>query len=381
MSVENTVQAVAQLESKLTRMQRAIRSLEENEQVLRVAHRFLTVSNRHSYMSPLLSELVSEVKRATGCAYAGIRVLDQENGIPYNCYEGFKRELCDMEVPGERPASCICNRLVTCTVATCLPFVTSGGSFYTSPKALRQANAYKEQARENCGRYDHESMAAVPIRINEQTLGLLYVADERKGLIDAGIMKILERISAEMAHAIHRVRMNEQNQHMATHDEITGLPNRVLFNYDLTIALLHSFLHKNHLAVAMLDLDHFKEVNDTLGHAAGDKLLKEVSARFQRILRKGDTLARMGGDEFMLILSSLSQRDDAALVAEKILEEVRKPFEIEQQLVEVGASIGIALYPDHGDDAGTLMKNADAAMYTAKQSGRNQYKFFERVSH
>ena len=170
-----------------------------------------------------------------------------------------------------------------------------------------------------------------------------------------------------------RVRAEEQLAYMATHDTVTGLPNRAMFNERLTLELAHAHRNQQKPAVMLLDLDHFKDVNDTLGHSVGDQLLQAVGERLTSLLRKSDTVARMGGDEFMLILPEIAREEDAAKIAHKILGAFREPFVFDGDELHITTSIGIALYPDDGEDADTLMKNADIAMYRAKEQGRNNY--------
>ena len=164
--------------------------------------------------------------------------------------------------------------------------------------------------------------------------------------------------------------------HQAHHDALTGLPNRLLFNDRLSQAL--SRAHRNNLKIGIvfLDLDHFKTINDTLGHNVGDLLLQAVSERLQRHLRDEDTVARQGGDEFLILLPDLIHDEAASSVAQKILHSFSEPFTLEQNEVFVTPSIGISLYPSDGDILETLVKHADAAMYHAKELGRNNYQFY-----
>jgi diguanylate cyclase (GGDEF)-like protein/PAS domain S-box-containing protein len=171
----------------------------------------------------------------------------------------------------------------------------------------------------------------------------------------------------------------EYIQQMAYHDSLTGLPNRKLFSDRLDIALAHAQRNQKSVAVSMLDLDHFKDVNDTLGHDVGDLLLKAVAERLSAALRKGDTVARFGGDEFVLILPDLREIEDVTQVAQKIVDGFRKPFLIDSHQLIVTTSIGIAVYPDDGTDEGILLKNADIAMYQAKQSGRDRYQLCKKA--
>ncbi|MDO8786623.1 MAG: diguanylate cyclase [Sulfuritalea sp.] len=169
----------------------------------------------------------------------------------------------------------------------------------------------------------------------------------------------------------------ERIQRVAHHDSLTGLPNRLLFNDRLSQAINLAKRDSRQFALLYLDLDKFKPVNDTLGHTAGDELLQAVAARIRRQVRGSDTVARVGGDEFTVILSDVARREDAETVARKIIAAVVTPFQIgsEKRRVEIGTSIGIALYPADGADAGALVKAADAAMYGAKQRG-NSFHFF-----
>jgi diguanylate cyclase (GGDEF)-like protein/PAS domain S-box-containing protein len=176
-----------------------------------------------------------------------------------------------------------------------------------------------------------------------------------------------------------RKRHEAELQHMATHDILTGLPNRMLFKDRLEQALKYAQRKGLQLAVMLLDLDQFKEINDSLGHNVGDKLLQHVGQRLSSVLRKGDTVARMGGDEFMLLLPEITQVSDSSTIAQKILIAIRTPIKIEQHKLHITTSIGIAVYPLDGLDTDTLMKNADIAMYWAKDKGRNDYQRYDQT--
>ncbi len=161
---------------------------------------------------------------------------------------------------------------------------------------------------------------------------------------------------------------------LAYHDALTGLPNRVLFNDRLSLALVHARRNDQKFAIMMLDLDKFKEVNDKMGHEVGDQLLQSVANRLRSRLREGDTVARMGGDEFMLLFPDIKQGDDCFVIAQKIVESFRRPFYLSSDELYVTTSVGVAIYPDDGADFDALKKYADAAMYNAKMSGRDNFK-------
>ena len=176
-----------------------------------------------------------------------------------------------------------------------------------------------------------------------------------------------------------RKQSEEKIQQMAYHDSLTGLPNRKLFSDRLGIALIHAQRNQKKVGIAMLDLDNFKDVNDTLGHDAGDILLKAAAMRLSAELRKVDTVARFGGDEFVLILPDLKVIEDAIPVAQKIVDSFRKSFLIDTNQLIVTMSIGIAVYPNDGTDEAMLLKNADIAMYQAKQAGRDRYQLCKKA--
>jgi len=165
---------------------------------------------------------------------------------------------------------------------------------------------------------------------------------------------------------------------MATYDILTSLPNRTLFDDRLTLAIEQAKRNKKKLAVMLFDLDRFKEVNDTMGHRAEDQLLKEVGKRTGDLLRKSDTIARMGGDEFLLLLPEISQVEDAIKIARKIINAFKNSFLIDHHKVHITPSIGIVIYPEDGEDSETLIKNADIAMYQVKEKGRNNYQFYKK---
>ncbi|WP_300452180.1 diguanylate cyclase [Accumulibacter sp.] len=173
----------------------------------------------------------------------------------------------------------------------------------------------------------------------------------------------------------------ERVQHLAHHDQLTDLPNRVLLTDRLAQALAQARRDRGTLALMFLDLDKFKPVNDTLGHDIGDLLLKEVALRLQSCVpRESDTVSRLGGDEFVILLAQIDKAVDAVVVAHKVLAALDRPFNIGPHAISISASLGIAVYPQHGEDVNRLLKNADTAMYHAKKAGRNCYRFFRALA-
>ncbi len=210
-----------------------------------------------------------------------------------------------------------------------------------------------------------KTVNSVETELRRKTGGSLYVL---QNLTLAG-----DRIHMTVADISDRKRAEEQIEFHAYHDVLTHLPNRKLFTDRLSQNLTHARRTGKPLAVMFVDLDHFKSINDTLGHTAGDELLLEMARRLRGCVREDDTVARLGGDEFTIILSELRHPEDAVTVAEKIIKAVQKSITIGGMPIDVSASIGIALYPVDGNDPESLLRNADSAMYRAKESGRNTY--------
>lgn len=171
----------------------------------------------------------------------------------------------------------------------------------------------------------------------------------------------------------------QKMSHLAQHDFLTGLPNRVLMMERLTHAIGMAKRHRKQIALLFLDLDFFKQVNDSFGHAIGDHLLRNVAAKVVSGVRATDTVSRYGGDEFVVLLTEIEERQDAAQIAEKLLKKFAAPHIVDGHELNVTLSIGISVYPENGTEAETLILNADSAMYTTKKNGRNSYQFSPQV--
>jgi diguanylate cyclase (GGDEF)-like protein/PAS domain S-box-containing protein len=192
---------------------------------------------------------------------------------------------------------------------------------------------------------------------------------DRRGQVTGAVM---------VFHDVSKARaLSQRMAHLAEHDSLTDLPNRLLLTDRLDQAMALAHRHHQKMAVLYLDVDRFKHVNDSLGHAVGDQLLQSVAHRLRGCVRTSDTVSRQGGDEFVVLLSEVRHAQDATTCAEKILEALGEPHHVGPHDIHVTASIGIVVYPDDGTAANTLLKNADFAMYQAKDRGRNNYQFFE----
>ena len=173
-----------------------------------------------------------------------------------------------------------------------------------------------------------------------------------------------------------RKKAEEQIKHLADHDELTSLPNRRLFCDLMNFKIVEARRNRNKFAILFLDLDRFKEINDTLGHEIGDEVLKAASAKLRSTIRESDIIARLGGDEFIILLSDMNHVDAISEVARKIINSFHSPLTVASNDILVTPSIGISLYPDDGDEIESLLRNADTAMYQAKERGRNKYLFY-----
>lgn len=220
---------------------------------------------------------------------------------------------------------------------------------------------------------------AIPVLANDKAVAVIVFFVFESRAEDERLVGLVSAIAAQLGLVIQRIQMEETIRQMAYHDTLTGLPNRTLFQDHLNLAIIHSQRKKQKLALLFLDLDRFKDINDTLGHDIGDQLLQGVADRLRHCVRGSDTVSRLGGDEFNVLLQELGHADDAAAIAKKIVESVSHPLVIKNNTVQITASIGIAMYPDDGSNAGNLLKNADFAMYQAKKRGRNNYQFFHQL--
>ena len=214
-----------------------------------------------------------------------------------------------------------------------------------------------------------------PIKKHNQYIGVLYVDRQKAGLdADNTALDVLTTVAGQLGSALERQELTQALHHQAYHDQLTGLPNRHQFEKELNLRLRSD----SHGAVLFIDLDGFKEVNDTLGHAVGDELLKQVSERLTTCVGSVKFLARMGGDEFAVILSEQSGSADPTCVGQRIVDSLSLRFIVDTASISIGASVGLSLFPADGDCVDSLLSNADAAMYQAKQAGKGQVLSFDR---
>ncbi len=230
-----------------------------------------------------------------------------------------------------------------------------------------------------------KSGAAFPLLVRGQAVGVMLIMSAEKDNFTAEFTELLRRLVDNVSFALEnfdradeKTRADERIEYLASHDSLTNLPNREMFNGLLRHTIEVARRHQRRFAVLFIDLDRFKVINDSLGHDAGDMLLVETAARLRSSLRASDVVARLGGDEFVVILEDASERRDIERIAGELLTALSKPLELSGHECHTTASIGIAMYPPDGSDMQTLTKNADMAMYLAKEDGKNGFRFFTR---
>ncbi|MBK8176578.1 MAG: EAL domain-containing protein [Rhodospirillales bacterium] len=222
------------------------------------------------------------------------------------------------------------------------------------------------------------SILCVPIWIDGRAQAVLQAWSTGPQSLATDDINFVRSVATTVAAAVQRRRAEDQAQRLARHDPLTTLPNRTLFREDLARSLSRSTRSERCAAVLLIDLDHFKDVNDSLGHPTGDLLLVKAAERLRQTVRREDPPARLGGDEFAIVLSDLERAESAAMVADHIVRAFSEPFDLDGHIVQVSASVGITIFPDDGQDPDRLLRNADLALYRAKENGRAGYEFYSK---
>ncbi|MCC6533761.1 MAG: EAL domain-containing protein [Burkholderiales bacterium] len=220
------------------------------------------------------------------------------------------------------------------------------------------------------------SAFSFPIRVDGEIFGAIELFARADHAVDPDLLRIAAQLGGLLGQHIARRETERRLQFVVSHDPLTGLPNRTIFSQRLSQALAQAARYDHKVALLFVDLDRFKIVNDTMGHEAGDRLLREVADRLRESLREGDTVGRHGGDEFVVLIEQYESAVQVAGVAQKIIDQVGLPYLFDNHEFHISASIGIATYPNDGQDGAALLKHADIAMYRAKEAGKNQYQFY-----
>lgn len=284
---------------------------------------------------------------------------DSTGGINFAYHADKKNPLSEPQKPGSD--------------ALCAEIIRSGEALLLTPD--RTPDLPEDLRRTACDLIaDHaRSWLGVPLTSGNGTIGALVVQNDARDAHYTGEdRELLQFVSAQIATAIDRKRMIASLQHMALYDSLTGLPNRQLFHDRMRLALSRTRRGQMQLSLVFIDLDRFKEINDTLGHGAGDRLLQQAARRLQQCVRAGDTVARFGGDEFVVLLENIASTENVGMLIEKFRKALYQPFDLAGNTVSIIASFGVAHCPQHGDDEQQLLRHADGAMYLAKKRQEEQ---------
>jgi diguanylate cyclase (GGDEF)-like protein/PAS domain S-box-containing protein len=302
----------------------------------------------------LIHQIIGKLLPAANFSVAMYDESNDQLNFPY--YTGDYDEASELQ---QTAVSTLCAEVIR----TRQPLLLGPESLASLPEELRAVN-------------DSNAVCwlVVPLNSHKGTIGALILKSNSDGArYTEKDKELLQFVSTQVATAIERKQLHARLKHMAQYDGLTGLPNRGLLYDRLKMALARTRREQGQMSLLYLDLNNFKQVNDSLGHVAGDELLQEVANRLKQCVRDLDTVARMGGDEFVVLLENIQLPEHAANVAKKIRSAISQPIKIEGCSLCILPSIGIALYPDHGDEAQQLLRHADEAMYFEKKNSDNHF--------
>ncbi len=308
----------------------------------------------------LVHQIIGKLLSATNFSVAMYDESNDQLSFPY--YTGDTGDYGEASELQQTAVDTLCEEVIR----TRQPLLLGPESLATLPEELRAVN----DSNVPC-------WLAVPLNSHKGTIGALILkGNPESAHYTEKDKELLQFVSTQIATAIERKQLHARLKHMAQYDDLTGLPNRGLLYDRLKMALTRTRREQGQMSVLYLDLNNFKQVNDSLGHAAGDELLQEVANRLRQCVRDLDTVARMGGDEFVVLLENIQLPEHASNMAKKIRSAISQPIKIVGCSLCILPSIGIALYPDHGNEAQQLLRYADEAMYFEK---KNSYNHFAKV--
>lgn len=348
---------------------RDITARKQREQELRLLQSIMLAVSEAEDMEAAPSIVLRAVCEATGWVLGQAWVPATADGRVLFCSPAwYGRE------PGLEPFRAICERWIVDVTDV---GVHARVARERTPVWVRDlAEEADFNRREHALRAGLNAMIMVPVSAGAELEAIIEFFTRQPRPEDETLAQTVSSVAAQLGAVIRRKRSEERLSYLAHHDVLTGLPNRALFSDRLRQALYEANRQGRLVGVAFLDLDRFKNINDSLGHETGDLLLQGVAERLRASVRETDTVARISGDEFMLVLPNLTHVDDAARIAQKILAALRHPFTVASQELYVSASLGLAIYPHDAKDVEGLLRNADVAMYRAKETGRNAYQFY-----
>jgi diguanylate cyclase (GGDEF)-like protein/PAS domain S-box-containing protein len=332
-------------------------------------HKVTRLLSEAESLEQVMPEIIRTMCEALGCACGARRTWD-ETEQKIACAETWQEPSAEIEQflalsrePRALPQSAggLLRRVLASGEPQWITDVTTDPSFRRGPEAARAGL---------------RGAFAFPIRFGNETLGIMEFFSTGSSAPDELLIQSTRSIGSQIGQFMARKQAEARVRRLAHYDELTGLPNRTMFNQRVSSALARARRRERQLAILFIDLDRFKNINDTLGHDAGDRVLNEIAQRLRGCLRETDTVGRLGGDEFVVLIEEVAEPAQVALVAQKVLAEVGRPIALGAQEVHITASIGISTYPADSDDMQGLMKNADISMYRAKELGKNNYQFY-----
>jgi diguanylate cyclase (GGDEF)-like protein/PAS domain S-box-containing protein len=332
-------------------------------------HKVTRLLSEAESLESAMPEILRTIGEALGCACGARRTWSESEQI-IACAETWNEPSAEIEnfldlsreprvLP--QPSGGLIRRVLSTGEPNWIADVTEDPSFRRGPEAAKAGL---------------RGALAFPIRFGGETLGIMEFFSRASRAPDEVLIQSTRSIGSQIGQFMARKQAEARVLRLAHYDELTGLPNRSMFHQRVVRALGRARRRARQLAILFIDLDRFKNINDTLGHDAGDRVLDEIASRLRGCLRETDTVGRLGGDEFVVLIEEVADPAQVALVAQKVLAEVARPIVLDQQEVHITASIGISTYPADSEDMQNLMKNADISMYRAKELGKNNYQFY-----
>lgn len=323
--------------------------LRRNERLLEVIKTQTEIAKQGLDLGAVMSLVAQRAQLLTGASGAVVELAEGEEMV-YRAVSGMAESLLGLRLRRDSSLSGLC--------------VKTGATLQSADTAVDP-----RVDRAACERVGLRSMVVAPLRHDDKLVGVLKVLSRQPHAFAADDVQILELMTELIAAAIHHATQYEANElfQLATHDPLTGLPNRALFFDRLRHGMASAKRTADRLAVLILDMDGLKPINDNFGHRAGDAAIRQVAARIRGVARQSDTVARLGGDEFGVVLSNVSDRAGAAAHGDRLAASIAAPFAFEDKEIRLGASIGMAVFPEDGDDVEVLIEKADRSMYSEKR--------------
>lgn len=358
--------------------------------------RVLTLLSLSNARDDKIQDILQLIRDFTGCDYVGLRLKEHGSYVQYRSMRqdpvtglsdvSIAPELGETPPPMEKmSADALSLEILEKKMDLSRPCFTPGGSFWSAPgKKCAEDLLYAQECNQQlCSSLEARSVALIPLSLAEQNIGILQVLAQKENMITLGTVEFLESIASSIAVAFEHRQVTEQLHEkknkldfLTLYDSLTELPNRTLLKKKLEKAIEAARRSGNEGALLLFDIDRFKTINDSLGHSQGDRLLRKIAQRLQGCLNPQDLLARIGGDEFVVVLEQVGDVKHVLLQVEQLMEGLTPVLELSGFELYVTASVGISMFPSDGSKLEDLLQAAEIAMYRAKQGGRNRHQFY-----